>query len=123
MAGYYHLTHEPPTLLVLRVYGALELEAARTLMHELHGYLDQAPDGLGLLLDVRQAEVMSMAVREYVFGQMMHMRKLLAYAVLCSPQSKPCLDEVMAQAAGMAPRMHTFRDETDARTWLRDRLG
>lgn len=123
MAGYYHLTHEPPTLLVLRVYGVLEPEAARTLMHEMHDYLDQVPDGVGLLLDVRQAESMSMAVREYVFGQMMHMRKLLAYAVLCLPPPKPSLDEIMAQAAGMAPRMRTFRDEADARAWLLDRLG
>lgn len=122
MAGHYHLTHELPELLVLRMYGALEPETARTLMHELHGYLAQASDGVGLLLDVRQAETMSMPVREYVFGQMMHMHKLIAYAVLCCPPTKPSLDEVMAEAAGIARRMGKFRDEADARAWLIDRL-
>jgi len=122
VADHYELTCEPPGIVVLRVYGMLEPEAARTLMHELHGYLDQTPDGVGLLLDVRQAESMSMAVREYVFAQMMHMRKLMAYAVLCLPRTKPSLDEIMAQAAGMARRMQKFNDEAAARAWLIEQL-
>jgi hypothetical protein len=116
----YELTQETPELIVLRGYGLLSPDQVKNLVEEIKQATDKHDGTMFVLVDLTNAQSLSTPARYHVVRMMAN--KKLTGAIFSASVITNFMVNVSAKAARAADRIRFFRDETEARAWLAEKM-